>query len=380
MTIKTQTWRVTYPRTIEYEVINSPNLFNPHNMDLLYPGVDENIRRFIVIDNNVESLFSTDIRSYFDHHGVDAKIVTYPSGEENKNLEGFLSIVNELDTFPIHRRDEPIIAIGGGTLTDVVGFVASCYRRSIPHIKVPTTLMGYVDASIGIKTGININGHKSRLGSFEPPLKVLLDKSFLKTLPHTHILDGTCEIIKLAIIKDAELFGLIEEHGTYCVEANFQNEMGGVILDKAITGMLEELGSNLYEDDLERKVDFGHTFSYGLEIRNEACILHGEAVLLDIAVSVMIAHARGLLCDEEINRIFLLINDLGIRLNTSVLDSYDLWESLEERVYHRNGFQRVPMPNGIGECVFLNDIEMHEIQSGCDALINKVGLNYDGIR
>jgi 3-dehydroquinate synthetase len=114
--------------------------------------------------------------------------------------------VRELDTFPIHRRDEPIIAIGGGTLTDVVGFVASSYRRSVPHLKVPTTLMGYVDASIGIKTGINFDGHKSRLGSFEPPRKVLLDKTFLQTLPREYILDGTGEIIKLAVIKDAGLF------------------------------------------------------------------------------------------------------------------------------------------------------------------------------
>jgi len=380
MTVKTQTWRVSYQRTIEYEVINSPNLFDPQNLDLLYPGVVDNIRRFIVIDSNVEKHFSTEIRNYFSHHGVDAKIVTYPSGEEYKNIEGFLSIVRELDTFPIHRRDEPIIAIGGGTLTDLVGFVASSYRRSVPHIKVPTTLMGYVDASIGIKTGVNFNGHKSRLGSFEPPLKVLLDKTFLKTLPQTHILDGTCEIIKLAIIKDAELFGLLEEYGTLSVEANYQNEMGGVILDRAITGMLEELEPNLYEDDLERKVDFGHTFSYGLEIRNEAYILHGEAVLLDIVTSIMIAHERGLLSDAEVDRIFHLIEDLGIRLNTSVLEPDDLWESLEERTYHRNGFQRVPMPNGIGECIFLNDIELHEIQSAYDALINRVGLGYDGIQ
>ena len=127
-------------------------------------------------------------------------------GEENKTVEHYLSILRELDSFPIHRRDEPIIAIGGGVLTDVVGFVASSYRRGVPHIKVPTTLMGYVDASIGIKTGINFNGNKNRLGSFDPPEKVFLDKSFLKTLPKRHILNGVCEIIKLAIIKDAEFF------------------------------------------------------------------------------------------------------------------------------------------------------------------------------
>ena len=129
-----------------------------------------------------------------------------PAGEENKSVEVYLDILRQLDSFPIHRRDEPIIAIGGGVLTDVVAFIASSYRRSVPHIKVPTTLMGYVDASIGIKTGINFNGHKNRLGSFEPPRQVLLDKTFLKTLPRRHLLNGVCEIIKLAIIKDARCF------------------------------------------------------------------------------------------------------------------------------------------------------------------------------
>src|SRR4051812_40417288 len=158
MKTERQAWRVSYQRTIEYEILNSPNLFDPNNTDLLFPGVTKNSRRFVVVDGNVEKHYAAEIRNYFSHHGVDAKIVTFPGGEENKIFEYYFSIVRALDAFPIHRRDEPIIAIGGGVLTDVVGFIASTYRRSVPHLKVPTTLMGYVDASIGIKTGINFNG------------------------------------------------------------------------------------------------------------------------------------------------------------------------------------------------------------------------------
>lgn len=164
-------------------------------------GRIENGRRFVVVDSNVDRHYSAQIRNYFSYHGVEAKIITFPGGEENKTIENYLSIVRELDSFPIHRRDEPIIAIGGGVLTDVVGFVAGSYRRGVPHIKVPTTLIGYVDASIGIKTGVNFNGNKNRLGAFASPQKVLLDKSLLKTLPKRHILNGLCEIIKLAVIR-----------------------------------------------------------------------------------------------------------------------------------------------------------------------------------
>ncbi|MBK7320420.1 sedoheptulose 7-phosphate cyclase [Candidatus Villigracilis affinis] len=373
------TRHVTYQHTIEYEVINTSQLFHPQNWALLSAGRIEDARRFVVVDSNVEKHYSAEIRNYFSHHHIEAKIITFPGGEENKTVEHFLSILRELDSFPIHRRDEPIIAIGGGVLTDAVGFVASSYRRGVPHIKVPTTLMGYVDASIGIKTGINFNGSKNRLGAFHPPQKVLLDKSLLKTLPKRHILNGVCEIIKLAIIKDAGLFCLLEEQGAQSVEVHFQNEEGDVILDRAISGMLEELQPNLFEEDLARKVDFGHTFSYGLETRHEAHLFHGEAVLLDIVISTLIANARDLLCDEETSRIFRLINDLGIELNASILDPSLLWQSLTERTYHRNGLQRVPMPHGIGECIFVNDINADEIESAVKNLEDWIAVKYDHI-
>lgn len=362
MTDRVQPWRVHYQHTIEYDVVNTPGLFHPQSCALLSAGRVDKARRFVVVDHNVEKHHSAAIRNYFAYHGVEAKIVVFEGGEVNKTTEHFLSILRELDDFPIHRRDEPIIAIGGGVLTDVVGFVASSYRRGVPYIKVPTTLMGYVDASIGIKTGINFNGNKNRLGAFYPPQKVLLDKSFLSTLPRRHILNGVCEIIKLAVIKDARLFELLEKYGAPSVATHFQDEPGGLILDRAITGMLEELEPNLFEEDLCRKVDFGHTFSYGLETRYEEDLLHGEAVLLDILLSILIARGRHLLSEEETGRIFHLTESLGIDLNTSILDPDLLWESLEERTYHRNGLQRVPMPRGIGECIFLNDVCRQEIE------------------
>lgn len=371
------TRRVTYQHTIEYEVINTSNLFHPQNCALLSAGRVEDARRFVVVDSSVEKHYSAAIREYFAYHHVEAKIVTFPGGEEDKTIDYYQSIVRELDSFSIHRRDEPIIAIGGGVLTDVVGFVASSYRRGVPHIKVPTTLMGYVDASIGIKTGINFNGNKNRLGAFHAPQMVLLDKSFLKTLPRRHILNGVCEIIKLAVIKDADLFHLLEAHGAQSVDAHFQDEQGGIILDHAIAGMLEELQPNLFEEDLARKVDFGHTFSYGLETRHEAHLLHGEAVLLDILLSTLIARARDLLSEEETSRIFRLTNALGIELDASILNPCLLWQSLTERTYHRNGLQRVPMPRGIGGCVFLNDINTDEIESAVKTLEDRITVKHE---
>jgi 3-dehydroquinate synthase len=361
-------WHVSYQRTIEYEVISCQNIFAPQNEALLSIGKRDNAHRFVIVDANVDKFFSEAIRAYFDFHKIHTKILVFPSGEQNKSMENYLWILRELDSFPINRRDEPIIAIGGGVLTDISGFVASSYRRGVPHIKVPTTLMGYVDASVGIKTGINFNHHKNRLGSFEPPKKVFLDRNFLKTLPKRHILNGICEMIKLAVIKDIKLFELLDFHGVASIESKFQDETGGLILDRSVGGMLEELQPNLFEDELARKVDFGHTFSYGLETNQAANLLHGEAVLIDILISSILACTRNLLADQELNRLFNLVSKLGIDLHDGFVTPESLWHTLEERVYHRNGLQRVPLPAGLGQCTFVNDITFKEIQSACKIL------------
>jgi 3-dehydroquinate synthetase len=367
-------WRIRCQRPIAYDIVEAPRLFDPRNLALLSDGRIEDGRRFVVIDRNVARHHAGPLRTYFDQHGIEARIVLFPGGEASKSIELYLRVLRELDAFPLHRRDEPIIAIGGGVLTDVVGFAASSYRRGLPHIKVPTTLMGYVDASVGVKTGINFNGRKNRLGSFEPPLRVLLDRAFLETLPRRHVMNGVCEIIKLAIIKDLALFTLLEEHGVESIAARFQNPAGAEILERAISGMVAELERNLFEDDLARRVDFGHTFSQGLETRHGARLLHGEAVLLDIAVSTLIARRRGLLSQRETDRIFSLFDRLGMALDLAVLETELMWQSLLERIEHRNGLQRTPVPAALGDCVFLNDLARHEIDSAIGALEERIGV------
>ena len=361
-------WQISHQRTIEYELVNCENIFDVQNEALLSVGKKENTRRFIIVDENVDQHFSKQIRDYFNAHNIDTKIVIFPSGEENKSVDSYLRILSELDSFPINRRDEPIIAIGGGVLTDIAGFVASSYRRGVPHIKVPTTLMGYIDASVGIKNGINFSSHKNRLGSFEPPKKVFLDRIFLKTLARRQLLNGISEMIKLAVIKDNALFKLLESHGPACIEAAFQDDVSALILDRSVSGMLEELEPNLYEDELARKVDFGHTFSYGLETNHEAHLLHGEAVLIDILISCILANARGLLAEQELNRVFHLVSLLGFHLKYDLVTPDLLWNTLQERVYHRNGMQRVPLPKGLGQCTFVNDIQVEELQFACNIL------------
>ena len=127
-------------RAIEYDLVNVADVFDPRDRTLLADGRIEKGRRFVVVDECVHPHHFARIEAYFAQHGVTARILVFPGGEAGKTAESWLAVLRELDRFPIHRRDEPIVAIGGGVLTDVVGFAASSYRRGVPHIKVPTTL------------------------------------------------------------------------------------------------------------------------------------------------------------------------------------------------------------------------------------------------
>lgn len=361
-------WNVNYKKMINYNIYSTKDVFQYSNETILLDGKVNSSNRFVVVDDFIYNLYHNQIKKYFSRHGVNCKIVPFKSDEKNKSLENYVNLFKELDDFPIDRRSEPIIAIGGGVVTDVVGFVAGCYRRGVPHIKIPTTLMGYIDASIGIKTGINFDSNKNRMGSFEPPKSVILDRGFLQTLPERHILNGVGEILKIAVIKDYDLFETLEEEGLDCIETKFQTENGAKILNISITDMIEELEPNLYEDNLERCVDFGHTFSLALEMADIDNLLHGEAVSIDIAFSTILSRVHSLISESEAHRVLNLIKKLNLPYYHRSINPDLFWESLIERTYHRDGLQRVPLPYSIGKYTFVNDLTYDEIVKACEIL------------
>lgn len=167
------------------------------------------------------------------------------------------------------RRREPFLAIGGGVLLDIAGMAASLYRRGVPFVRVPTTLLSIVDASVGVKNGVDYccavtdETYKNRVGSFYAPSSCLLDNSFIATQDARNVSNGFGEILKLALVRSPDLFELLETHGAALVESRFATTPSvplGVsdrIIDLSIQIMLEELGPNLWEKKLERCVDYG---------------------------------------------------------------------------------------------------------------------------
>merc|ERR1711972_114776 len=142
--------------------------------------------------------------------------------EEEKSMDLVLEVAKAMKGFDIDRRTEPVIAIGGGVALDVVGLAASLFRRRTPYIRVPTTSLSYVDASVGAKNGCNFCGSKNRLGTYVPPVAALLDCSFFKTQETRQVSNSLGEMAKMAIMKSGELFYLLAGHGPRLIASRFE--------------------------------------------------------------------------------------------------------------------------------------------------------------
>ncbi|WP_374776257.1 sedoheptulose 7-phosphate cyclase [Streptomyces sp. NBC_01310] len=368
-------WSVRAVKQVDYEVRLEEGLLDLGNRAIIEDVADgDHARRLVVVDSVVEELYGARIRAYFEHHGVECRVLVLEDGEPAKDLRQVQEVIKSLDGFGIDRRREPVIAIGGGVLMDIVGFAASIYRRATPWIRIPTTLIGLVDAGVGAKTGVNNDGHKNRVGTYFPADRTLLDRTFLTTLDERHISNGLAEILKIALIKDERLFGLLEEHGARLLAERLQSPADGAadaaveVVERAIHGMLEELQPNLWEKVLERVVDYGHSFSPVIEMHALPELLHGEAVAIDMALTTVIAEQRGLVTSEERRRILSVMTGLGLPSWHELCTPKLLVPALRDTVRHRDGQQRLPLPHGIGSAVFVNDLTEDELESASQLL------------
>jgi len=230
--------------------------------------------------------------------------------------------------------------------------------------------LAIVDASVGVKNGVDFESkgcgcQKNRIGSFYAPAAALLDKTFIQTQDARNIINGLGEIMKLALVRSTELFCLLEEHGSRLVKEKFQGKDGVAdrVIELSIQIMLEELGPNLWEQKLERCVDFGHTFSKIMEMLPGADIMHGEAVNVDGFLCVIISRRRGLCTTSDRDRIFKAMTSIGLPTKIPACEDTIamLTQGLNDAVEHRHGKQRIPLITGIGSAICVNDITPAEV-------------------
>lgn len=368
MKLSTHNWSIASQQKIEYSVELVRDVLNPANLALV--GGEAGVRRLIVTDEVINELYGDRIIAYAEANLSEYRLLVLPDGETNKNWSSVEKVIQAIEDFKLDRRREPVLAIGGGVVTDIVGFACSIYRRNTPFIRVPTTLMGIVDAGVGIKTGVNYEMGKNKIGTYFPAMTNLLDMSFLATLDKRHISNGLSEILKIALIKDDRLFDLLSRHGSRLLESQFQDRahFEVEIIERAITGMLEELEPNLWEAKLERLVDYGHSFSPTIEMHALPEMLHGEAVCVDMALTTAIGVVRNLVSADQAASIFAVMRQLDLPVSHPTLQPKLLAEALADTTRHRNGLQRLPLPVGIGAASFVNDLTLAEIEAALPIL------------
>lgn len=354
---------------VSTELAYSENIFKDHWLQ--YNGQSgDSERRLVFVDEYFYRLGNWQelINEYFDAVRFEVTIVPVHCSEDKKDLENLMFILGEIERFNVLRRGEPIIAFGGGVLMDMVGFAASIFRRGVPYIKVPTTLLGMVDAGLGAKTSINHFGRRNRLGTYFPPIVTAIDKQFLSTLDQEEISYAMGEIIKIAVIKNEALFETLESSLEECMDSKFLCPIADYIIGASIDAMMEELTPNLWEKDLKRVVDFGHTFSpipemQSLTDKKVPTLSHGEAVALDVLFSCKLSVGRNFLYQKDYERVESLVKRSGLPIiHPYFKDPYLLWDSLLDASRHRDGDQNTPIPLTIGKGFFLQDITLDEIK------------------
>jgi 3-dehydroquinate synthetase len=352
---------------IEFDLLYVHGAFAPEN-----PQIAERFRHhsrcLMVVDESVDELYGDQIDDYFRHHdlALTKRVVSF--AETDKSLESLEQIVDAFGEFGLLRK-EPVLVVGGGLTTDVTGFACSAYRRRTNYIRVPTTLIGLIDASVAIKVAVNHRHLKNRLGAYHASQTVILDFSFLSTLPTAQVRNGMAELVKIGVVGNRRVFDLLDEHGEELLRTRFGYRDGSTQLrqvaheltHEAIRAMLDLEVPNLHELDLDRVIAYGHTWSPTLELAPERPMLHGHAVNVDMALSATLAQRRGYITIADRDRILGLMSRLGLALDSPYLTGELLRSASESITQTRDGLLRAPVPRPIGSCFFVNDASDDEL-------------------
>ncbi|MBV9921425.1 MAG: sedoheptulose 7-phosphate cyclase [Pseudonocardia sp.] len=355
-----------------YEKIDYSLLYVDGAFAIGNPEIADSYRPFgrclMVVDEAVYGLHGEQVHAYFAHHGIALAVFPVTIREPDKTLGTAERIVDAFAEFGLVRT-EPVLVVGGGLTTDVAGFACSVFRRSTNYIRVPTTLIGLIDASVAIKVAVNHRKYKNRLGAFHASQKVILDFSFLKTLPLDQVRNGMAELIKIAVVGNGDIFELLEKYGEELLQTRFGHVDGSPqvreaaqrITYDAIHTMLRLEVPNLQERDLDRVIAFGHTWSPTLELAPEPPFFHGHAIAIDMALSTTLAERRGYISVSDRDRIFWLMSRVGLALDSPHLTPQLLRNGTESILQTRDGLLRAAVPRPVGTCYFVNDLTADEL-------------------
>jgi 3-dehydroquinate synthase len=265
----------------------------------------------IITDDKIASLYGEQLQECLASSGLEVYLFSFPGGEQYKTRGTKELLENQLFEKGLG-RDTCVIALGGGVVTDIAGYVAATYCRGIPLVMIPTSLLGMVDASIGGKTGVNVSYGKNMLGCIYQPKKVVIDPSTLKSLPRKELANGVVEMIKHGLIANYTLF---EDLDTY---SNQILALDAAILEKTIFESCRIKKEIVEQDEKEngkrRLLNFGHTIGHALERLTQYSLSHGEAVAIGLLVESYLSVKLGILDQTSFDRIKKILLQYGLPL------------------------------------------------------------------
>ncbi len=255
---------------------------------------------FVVTDPNVARLYGQRLAEGLSDSGRRARLVSFAGGERSKNLETAGFVASELNRLGAD-RGSLLLALGGGVVGDLTGFVASIYKRGIGYAQIPTTLLAQVDSSIGGKTGIDTEWGKNQLGTFHQPTGVFTDPLVLGSLPRREVLNGVAEVVKCAIIADREMFEMLS------AMEGFDSGVPLALIVKACGVKAGIVSRDEKEANLRAILNFGHTVGHAIEASSNYRLSHGAAITLGMLAEGWIALQLGILQRDDFDRMAELL-------------------------------------------------------------------------
>jgi 3-dehydroquinate synthase len=313
----------------------------------------------IISDENVSALYCREIENRLRELGVKTFTATVSPGEASKSLQ----TAEELYTKALQAgldRSSQIIALGGGVIGDLAGFIASTYMRGIHFVQIPTSLLAQVDSSIGGKVAINHPLAKNIIGSFYQPKCVLMNIRTLATLPRRELAAGMAELIKHGIIRDEELLAWLENNMVKIMEPSIDLLTEGIYRSCKIKA--DVVSQDEKEHGLRAILNFGHTIGHAVEAASGygACI-HGEAVSIGMVAEAYLSKILGLVDDEYVARIKQTLSRAGLPVHVPDLDSSRLLELMRHDKKNTQGKIVFVLPVGPGKVEIFRDVETETI-------------------
>ncbi|WNO60492.1 3-dehydroquinate synthase [Rheinheimera sp. MMS21-TC3] len=334
-----------------------PICINSHFNDLL---AEYKLCKQVVIVSNpvVAELYLPPIKHLFSKSRLE--IILIPDGEVYKTLESFELIQSFLLQHQFS-RDVLLVALGGGVIGDLTGFVAATYQRGVRFLQIPTTLLAQVDSSVGGKTAVNHVLGKNMIGAFKQPVQVLINTQALVTLPSKEFAAGMAEVIKYAVIADKDFFSWL-----------LAQQQAILALDNSVLGQMIKHCCQMKADIVSRDeteqgdralLNLGHTFGHAIEAHlGYGSWLHGEAVAVGMVMAAKLSLARGWLAQQDIDQLTALL--IAFSLPTSVpkdmhITDFLPYMKMDKKVI--NGKMRFVLPMTIGSCALIDDVTEDEL-------------------